>query len=798
MRRVKAPTYAFLASLAISSSAFAQPPAALKAEAQVSPSAERLGLAAHSSQDSVKLWSCEEDCRSGVPSLSVSLPAELHGHRPKKRVITLQGGAEALLWSFAGTDQREFVVLVMGAKAGTKKAPRLILKGWSEEAKRFLSVQESKEGARVFLTSDVQEQVCGRKLPTKVQVLDPRSGRFRRARPPVLSAQERKAAVSHALVPVQKQEGALPLRLDVTAQSSMRPVDGDRQSPWSRAYEFAEVSFPAGLESKALYLQLAESAEPSASQLWLATEHQVYSLDLPAQSGGLFKLELPEGAECAAFVQPKKTAPVTEVFAQVVPDQPLSTDELILRLEDSEPHWAAAALAYRGIEAARALAVQFPRLNARGRAQAIEVATRLPGAQGAALQVAVIESGDEQQVERARQTLAEYPHDAALAVGQRLSLCSEEKLPALVEFVVELDERVALESLLAALSGEQVADRRLVMRDGIGRLAGSDRGRVALHKSLKSSAQLDRKARVELLRALRYELKHFGPELRTLALGLVNDASFEEAYLMTPALVAVSRKSAPLQQKLTQWLKGELPAGLGAQPRYALQVQILSQVTEQSADLGALFAPETAGLLESENVRVRGAALERLAQIPSAEFVDAAEKLARKDAWPRVRSSAATALAAAALHQGQGDAQADLISFLAKRSRKEEDPAVRRTVVKSLSRLPSEEAVTALRRALEKDEDYSVRAEAARGLGRLCDMASVEELTTLAHELARAPVGDGPITLSLAALSALIDLHPKDLDARLAPLLGDQLPGPLKIRVEARLTEMEDAPACKQ
>jgi hypothetical protein len=99
-----------------------------------------------------------------------------------------------------------------------------------------------------------------------------------------------------------------------------------------------------------------------------------------------------------------------------------------------------------------------------------------------------------------------------------------------------------------------------------------------------------------------------------------------------------------------------------------------------------------------------------------------------------------------------------------------------------------------LRKALMRDEAYEVRIEAALTLGRICDVPSLEPLTQLAKQLARGQVDEGSIRLSLAAVTALGQLHPADLAQRLAPIRGDRVPRALAQRIEA---ELAAAPKCQ-
>ncbi len=77
-------------------------------------------------------------------------------------------------------------------------------------------------------------------------------------------------------------------------------------------------------------------------------------------------------------------------------------------------------------------------------------------------------------------------------------------------------------------------------------------------------------------------------------------------------------------------------------------------------------------------------------------------------------------------------------------------------------------------------ETLEVRARAISALGALCDASSLDMLTKLAQRARASPSTTSGRVLGAAAIGALGALHPADLDARLAPLLAKDAPGPLR------------------
>ncbi len=786
------------------SPAFAQE-TLLVAQAQLKESSSRWGAGVNVQKQSVDFFSCRGRCARSPSSLSIAIPAEAQGLKSHVSVLQLKEGTSAFLVRLGDPNSRHYSVLALGAERGEDSmeelpAPRLVLKGWTDPADQQLSVQESSGGDRVFLTSGVSKAVCGREFPEQTKMLDPSSGQFRASRPPVLPAQERKDATSLALTQVQWEASDVALRLTATSSGVAPALDGDRIAAWRRGHDFVEFNLPTASRPRELLLQLAQTENPHESQMWLATSRSVFSLELPAVSGGLLRVTLPEQSitsedSCIALVQPQSPAPLAEAFVRTTAEPVPTGKELVSRLESPDSGWAEAALGFAGPQEVLLLAETFPRLNPLGRERAISVAESLPRGAGAPVLVAAYEFGNEQQADAALAELRNFPEKAATSLGQRLHLASNETLERVATTLVELKPDKAVDFLLRELKRERSAERRLVLREAIALAARSESGRAALRPHVEQKVKWPRHVQLELVRALRPTLRDWKKSGLKLVEALSRGASFREAYLLAPVASDWLEESTILRQAFSDWLAGRQPIKLKPTQRAALSVRVFETLTERETKGKEDYRAESLSLLSSENVRVRASALNWLAHFPGADLVKPAGDLLEDDTWPRVRAAAAAVLGSVAASNPQ--LSEDVIDDLASELRSDDDPGVRRALVRALSLVSTPDSQKQLRRALEKDEDYKVRAEAARALGRLCDTSSLETLTDLAHDLARAPAGEGPVTLSLAALSALIDLNPSDLDSRVAPLLSDQVPGMLRVRVQARLRERKEATGCK-
>jgi HEAT repeat protein len=167
--------------------------------------------------------------------------------------------------------------------------------------------------------------------------------------------------------------------------------------------------------------------------------------------------------------------------------------------------------------------------------------------------------------------------------------------------------------------------------------------------------------------------------------------------------------------------------------------------------------------------RVREAALSALASAPPPAAVGPARILVGRDGWSFVRRQAVSLLANAPASKDVDESLGDAVE--------DGSPDVRAAVLTALG----QRRVTAFREALrarldDKSEDSEVRAAAAKALGSVCDARSVDPLTEWARALGGRETSDEDRRIAVGALEGLATLHPKDLKARLAPLLAASAP----------------------
>jgi HEAT repeat protein len=299
--------------------------------------------------------------------------------------------------------------------------------------------------------------------------------------------------------------------------------------------------------------------------------------------------------------------------------------------------------------------------------------------------------------------------------------------------------------LARAPSRERRALRVFVARAAAEKEAAPSVRRLLTDASLPVSATLD------LLRAVGPRITAFGPDAHAALARLSGDPAFRTRYLLLePA--ALLAPVDPLAKQL-------LDASLAGSKEPRLRTRALD-VAPRSAAYGPIFQ----SALADDNVRVREAAARALGEGRFAAGSPALSSLLENDAWPIARRAAAVSLGYLA---DDPASRATLLEAL-------EDPApwVRAAAAESLGLRRSPGASEPLRERLEdREERVEVRRAAALSLGALCDAASVDLLEKLGKRIADPISSAEDRAIGEASLYALIQIHPADLERRLAPLM---------------------------
>lgn len=784
--------------------------APVQAESQhvLAASADRLGVGVSLEKDRALAFSCESECRSGNPQLTVSLPAEVQTERPKIQILKFEKGA-SLLWVRYGDADHYYSVLIAGGKRGEgvgqiPEAPVLVLKGWAgkeSKSQSELFELQATGSDRLQLVGVKRSRACGREVPSSTRVYDPELGRFRRVSASLLSPAERESASTLSAQALDKPDGELLVGLEAQGEdSSLMPVDGDQMEPWSQGHAFVELKSPPGQSLSRLALVMS-SPLTEATSFWLLSDEQVYRVVLPATEKKSFAVDLPFEAPpgCVTLVQPRAPVPLAEVLMRVSVAEPPSTEALVRELSNADPGLAPDALRVRGVEAGSELSKAFPRMSTMARARALEIATTMPRTSGAIVFAAGLEFGSDFEKAESLAVLKTLGAPGIQAVVTRLSEAQPAGRVRLSQGLAGLSIADAVKEL-APFLGEGSSAERLELRRIYARVAGTKEAKKPLEALLREQAtsqHLSKEAQIELVRALLPHLTHWDTLTEPLVQRLSQQASFEEAYRLAPAVLTFASRNDELKTLARAWLQGTRPSNASETQRAALSVRMLELMRESKFKKAQeSYAQEVPQLLSSPNVRVRRASFEYLSEVPGLVTPDEIISAMKEDPWPEVRARAA---AAAVTFSPGGEEAQELTRFLSRRMARDEHALARRGIAQALGQLGGKTAIKALRKALEEDDFYEVRAEAALSLGDACDHDSVNVLTDRAQALSHGVVGEGPLLVGLAAVTSLKRLNPPDLKQRMAPLLSKKVSGVLRNQVRLRLedTTREPCPAAR-
>jgi HEAT repeat protein len=403
-----------------------------------------------------------------------------------------------------------------------------------------------------------------------------------------------------------------------------------------------------------------------------------------------------------------------------------SLDDVVKELGGARADEAAAVLRRAGDPALTAVAAAWPRLDAKARAFAVDVASSAGTCTGPAMELLTHALTDKEREVQRR------------AVG-RIERCGKSAIASLADAVRSNDEprKAASAMLLASISGSSAWDP---IAEQIGK--GQPETRHALRAALaKSSAPREKLVallqrpdltpamKLDALRALGPRLVEVKPEAEAaVAQVLAGNPDFRTRYLALEPLAVLGDRA-----RLESFARRD--------PEWPVRARAVELSAGDTALRDSLADPEP---------RVREAALR--AHVGTAVY-------GLRDEWSFVRVSAAEALGATKENPKA------LAAAL-----KDPSPKVRAAVVTALGTSGARSEAKAIRERLDDlKEDVEVRALAARTLGQLCVQDAADRLTKLAV-LALHPVDEADERIGTAALDALSMLHPPDLANRLAPL----------------------------
>jgi HEAT repeat protein len=501
---------------------------------------------------------------------------------------------------------------------------------------------------------------------------------------------------------------------------------------------------------------------------YIATDSTLFEVAMPEDAwmhpGAAYDISLPDPVTttCVALVlgdaytrgNPKPEVTVAELSAYSAFDAPGATlESAAVALSGGGPRAEAAAGVLKRAEAAglRATDSTYDKLDAGGRALAVDIAASASTCGGASssLLVRALSDPDEVVREKARAKL-EQPHcgrDAEPALVAALGFPSTRTRSAMLLAMVAPNE--ALDPISKVL-GQGSSLERAQLRSAFAHAAtGVPSEKLA---ALLSAAR-DPETRVELVRA---------SEAR---LGDVQDAadqaldelfalpsSFRTRYVLASPVAALAHAGDPKD---------------GARLLMLLQRDAEPLVRTRAAELAGASAETQAGLdaaARDPEPRVREAALHTAGVSRAVAAQGGAIAALGSDPWTFVRSEAAGALAALPASSASNEALGRALT--------DKMPSVRAAAIQALGGHAATAYEGPIRsRMADEHEDIDVRLAAARALGALCDAHSADALSDYAVTGASSP-DPNDVALGLAATGALGQIHPADLARRLKKVHG--------------------------
>ncbi len=656
------------------------------------------------------------------------------------------------------------------------------------------------EKTRSILVGRQLEEVtlCGRPTVLEQRWLDPADLHLKPAKYQRLPFDERARAprLRATELPADEIPTAPGLLYGATASGSLKQhppaalVDGDPSTAWAEARggdgrgEFVALHVMdqpiSGFEVTVRPSPADVPDGEAPQQFWLATRDQLFHVQLPDDAwdhpAARYAVALPEPVrtDCVALVlesfppSPRgHQAMVAELVARSAFSDS-SIEQLVAKLPGGGPEaeQAGSVLRSRGEPAFVAVAGAFAELDEGGRRVALDVIDAAPCPIRAAVYAEALRGPVPAQHIHAQARLRDCGEAAADALLDALETAPPEAVGRLADQLTEVAPELAVQRLVPRLAKASARERR-VLRVALGRAARSPHVRDAVTSMLLETG-LDERAAVDLLRAL-------GPQLEPLAAPASSalsrlakpTASFRTRFLLLESAGQLAPSSSPAVEFLRR--------SLGDDPDWRIRSHAAAAVQDPKPVQDLLLAA-----LNDSSVRVRIAAIQTLARTPDVPSTSHLAELLRRDHWPIARAEAAKALGGLG---PSGDVDRALLAAVRDSSRH-----VRAPVLLALGeRRVAAAGKPARKRLVDDREDTNVRIAAAVALGKLCDPAAVEPLTRIARRMADPHDLSEERQVAPAAVTALGRLRPRDLEARLAPLLAEGAPPVARAAARAAL-----------
>jgi hypothetical protein len=727
----------------------------------------------------------------------VAFPAELRPviSNAQFSVVGIGQGRRAIVVSVSDARAaKSWSAVVAGGLGGG--APALVFAGFTgftageDGTRRGQRVDISppdESGARRIVIGDVQEELslCGRPALLAPQLLVSTDLKLHPAKVQRLSVEERDGARQVTAVRVPATDaptagfGVLRAVAATSAVGSPSALtDGNPETTWAENRggagrgEFVLLNAPPQLPISGLDLLIRPAKAKLESGVaprvfWLAANRGLVEVTMPEDAwkfpGAHYsvKLDPPLQGDCLALVtesafdeNPNARVTFAELSARTEFDT-ASVPALVAALAGGGERAEAAAAVLRSVgqPGYEAVAKAFDGLDEGGRRLALDLLDQAPCETSLPVFLKAFSGLSQAHAIHGRDHIrrcgkAAAPYLAAAAKKAR----GPQQINLLAELL--LADAAQCVDVIVSLLDVDSRVRRTALRVALARASLVSAAKPRVLAVLEDPAKSERLT-VEVLRALGTRIAEFQPAAGAAIARLSTpNASFRTRFLLLSPSAELAAQDPALRASFAQ--------GLASDPDPRFRAQALSVLKEP-----AQFAPQIQSALNDSDVRVRAAAIRASAGLPST--VPALSERLAKDPWPLVRIAAADALAEA---KGTPSAAAAL-----SRAIEDESPHVRAHVIIALGEHHVRADLGKIQARLRDEDEYPmVRAAAAQALAALCDTSSLDTLTSYAQKLLDPMATAQDHMIGSAALLALGDMHPADLETRLKPLRAKGAP----------------------
>ncbi len=623
--------------------------------------------------------------------------------------------------------------------------------------------------------------ICGREALGYADAIDPQSLEWRRASFQQLSREDIDHAVSVVATPRQTpaDKALAPLLAAKLASSGQHPsaiADMDVNTVWSEdgvgigRGEFVGFNAPSDVPITRLTITIAPPT-PSATgaspkNFFLATSDRVIAVNIPedawAHPSRAYDIALPQPikSSCLTLVLEdaysganNRTVSIAELTAYSELDAPNATLETVaadLAASGRRAETAAGVLKRAGDAALPAVVGAWAKLDVYGRELAMDVASAAScGSDATQIFLRGLCDADPHVAQKAESGLQQCKRASGIVAAVQASPQTQcAKMP---QYLALLGKQAALVPLAHMLATEQDTQRRANVRHQFANAARDAPAQMLV--TLLADAQYPPYVRLEMLRALTPRFAEMQPAAASTLDGvLVPTADMATRFLALEPLAALAKAGDRSAQ-----------ARVGAMLTRDGDWPVRARAAELARDVPAVQT-ELVSAIDDPQPRVRVAALESVAALRASPAAVLVEKRLESDPWTFVRVAAAAAL-------GAMPAARDLDKALADALGTDVSPQVRSAILGALASHQARAYADAVRKRLDDAQELpEVRIAAAHALGAMCDPRQLERLTELARAAGDPMASGEDLTLGLAALTALGDIHPVDLATRIAKL----------------------------